>query len=168
MWAQLNVLHTGWAGAMRRRWLAPGNLPRLLGRVSEACQTHAGITEGTLHRDQGSSFYRMGRCIERADQTTRLIDIKYHALLPKPDAVGSPVDIGQWNVVLLSAAAHTPICASSPGGVTPGGGGRIPAVPPALSALGRVLRGRGVPALGLLGSATNCPARKRCAPNWPR
>ena len=51
--------------------------------IKEACQTHTGITEGTFFRDQGWYFYRIGRNIERADQTTRLLDIKYHLLLPR-------------------------------------------------------------------------------------
>ena len=45
-------------------------------------QTHTGITEGTFFRDQGWLFYQLGRLIERADQTTRLLDIRYHLLVP--------------------------------------------------------------------------------------
>ena len=120
MWAQLNVFHK-WLGDLDEAALAPGGLVRLLGRVKEACQTHTGITEGTLHRDQASYFYRLGRFVERADQTTRLIDIKYHALLPSPADVGSPVDLVQWDVVLRSAAAHHAYLRVVPGGVTPAG-----------------------------------------------
>ena len=54
--------------------LAPGNLSRLLTEIKEACQTFTGITEGTFYRDQAWSFYQLGRYIERADQTTRLLD----------------------------------------------------------------------------------------------
>jgi uncharacterized alpha-E superfamily protein len=120
MWAQLNVFHK-WLRELDDAALAPGGLVRLLGRVKEACQTHTGITEGTLHRDQASYFYRLGRHVERADQTTRLIDIKYHALLPSPPDVGSPVDVVQWDVVLRSAAAHHAYLRAVPGGVTPAG-----------------------------------------------
>ena len=120
MWAQLNVFHK-WLGELDDAALAPGGLGRLLSRVKEACQTHTGITDGTLHRDQASYFYRLGRFVERADQTTRLIDIKYHALLPSPADVGSPVDLVQWDVVLRSAAAHHAYLRVVPGGVTPAG-----------------------------------------------
>ena len=42
--------------------------------------------------------------MERADQTTRLVDLKYQVLLPQPSDVGSPIDEAQWNTVLRSAA----------------------------------------------------------------
>jgi uncharacterized alpha-E superfamily protein len=74
--------------------------------IKEACQTHTGITEGTFFRDQGWYFYQLGRYIERADQTTRLLDIKYHLLLPHPSDVGSPTDVSQWNALLRSAAGY--------------------------------------------------------------
>ena len=75
----------------------PGRLAALFGAIKEACQTHAGITEGTFFRDQGWYFYQLGRYIERADQTTRLLDINYHLLLPNGSDVGSPTDVSQWN-----------------------------------------------------------------------
>lgn len=156
LWAQLNGLHR-WAGAIDDAELAPGNLPRLLGRVREACQTHAGIAEGTLHRDQGSSFYRIGRCIERADQTTRLIDIKYHALLPKPDAVGSPVDIGQWSVVLLSAAAHNAYLRVVAGGVSPAGVAGFLLLHPRFPRAVAFCVGEACRLVGLLGSRDELP-----------
>jgi uncharacterized alpha-E superfamily protein len=120
MWAQLNVFHK-WVSELDAAALAPAGLTRLLGRIKEACQTHTGITDGTLHRDQGSYFYRLGRFIERADQTTRLIDIKYHALLPRAEDVGRRIDVSQWDVVLRSAAAHHAYLRVVPGGVTPAG-----------------------------------------------
>ena len=86
--------------------LTPGNLAALFATIKEACQTHTGITEGTFFRDQGWYFYQIGRYIERADQTTRLLDIKYHLLLPSVADVGSPVDVSQWNALLRSAAGY--------------------------------------------------------------
>jgi uncharacterized alpha-E superfamily protein len=120
MWAQLNVLHK-WLAELDEEALGPGALARLFARIREACQTHTGITEGTLHRDQGSYFYRLGRHIERADQTTRLLDIKYHHLLPSPAAVGSRIDVAQWDAVLRSVAAHHAYLRVVPGGVAPTG-----------------------------------------------
>jgi uncharacterized alpha-E superfamily protein len=120
MWAQLNVFRR-WLSGLDDAALAPSDLTRLFEQIKEACQTHTGITEGTLHRDQGSYFYRLGRFVERADQTTRLIDIKYHMLLPEVSDVGSPIDIVQWNVLLRSAAAHHAYLRAVPGGVSPAG-----------------------------------------------
>jgi uncharacterized alpha-E superfamily protein len=105
MWVQLNVFYNRLA-ALGTEDLSPGNLAALFAMIKEACQTHTGITEGTFFRDQGWYFYQIGRYIERADQTTRLLDIKYHLLLPSVSDVGSPVDVSQWNALLRSAAGY--------------------------------------------------------------
>jgi uncharacterized alpha-E superfamily protein len=105
MWAQLNVFYNRMAG-LAQADLTPGNLAALFATIKEACQTHTGITEGTFFRDQGWYFYQIGRYIERADQTTRLLDIKYHLLLPSVSDVGSPTDVSQWNALLRSAAGY--------------------------------------------------------------
>jgi uncharacterized alpha-E superfamily protein len=105
MWVQLNVFYNRLT-ELGAEDLAPGNLAALFAMIKEACQTHTGITEGTFFRDQGWYFYQIGRYIERADQTTRLLDIKYHLLLPSVADVGSPVDVSQWNALLRSAAGY--------------------------------------------------------------
>jgi uncharacterized alpha-E superfamily protein len=105
MWQQLNVFWNR-VSALQARDLNLANLSRLCGEIKEACQLHAGIAEKTMYRDQDWLFYRLGSYIERCDQTTRLVDIKYHALLPRPEAVGTPVDVSQWNALLRSAAAY--------------------------------------------------------------
>ena len=60
-----------------------------------------------------------GRYLERADQTTRLLDIKYHTLLPFADGVGSPLDVSQWNALLRSAAGYHAFRRVHPRGMTP-------------------------------------------------
>src|SRR5207244_7528758 len=105
MWVQLNVFYNSLV-SLRPADLTPGNLAALFASIKEACQTHTGITEGTFFRDQGWYFYQLGRYIERADQTTRLLDIKYHLLLPSGSDVGSPTDVSQWNALLRSAGYH--------------------------------------------------------------
>jgi uncharacterized alpha-E superfamily protein len=105
MWVQLNVFYNRLA-AIGPEDLAPGRLAPLFATIKEACQTHTGITEGTFFRDQGWYFYQLGRYLERADQTTRLLDIKYHLLLPQLSDVGSPIDVSQWHAVLRSAAGY--------------------------------------------------------------
>ena len=105
MWSHINVFYN------KVRALRPEDL--LISRVSAVCgmvrtesQTHTGITEGTFFRDQGWCFYALGKHIERADQITRLVDIKYHTLLPPGSPVGSAVDVSQWNTVLRVAAGY--------------------------------------------------------------
>ncbi len=118
MWVHLNVLHKR-THALDASELAPGRRNQFFGGVKEACQTHTGIMEGTFYRDQGWYFYEMGRYIERADQTTRLLDMKYHLLLPRPEDVGSPVDVSQWNALLRSAAGYHAYRRLEAGIVTP-------------------------------------------------
>ena len=105
MWIQLNIF-SNTIRSLKREELTEPRLARFCNSVKEACQTHTGITEGTFYRDEGWFFYQIGRCIERADQTTRLLDVKYHLLLPKEESVGSPFDVSQWNAVLRSAAGY--------------------------------------------------------------
>lgn len=117
MWIHLNVLFNR-LRSLDRDALAPSHLTRFFASVKEGCQTHTGITEGTFYRDEGWCFYQIGRDLERADQVTRLLDVKYHLLLPSVEAVGSPLDVSQWNAVLRSAAAFHAFRRIHPSGMT--------------------------------------------------
>ncbi len=64
-----------------------------------------GITFGTMLRDEGYNFIRLGTFIERADNTARLLDVKYHTLLPSAADVGGAVDYYQWGALLRSLSA---------------------------------------------------------------
>ena len=85
MWMQLNVFHRD-VMAIEAAELEGDALSRLCRRIKEGVQAHTGVTEGTFFRDQGWHFYELGRQIERADQTTRLLDIKYHLLVLRASA----------------------------------------------------------------------------------
>lgn len=118
MWIQLNTFYN------RLRGMTPAEarshrLARFCGVIKEACQAHTGITEGTFYRDEGWYFYQLGRNVERADQTTRLLDVKYHLLLPSPSHVGSPFDVSQWNAVLRSASGFHAFRRVHPSGMSP-------------------------------------------------
>lgn len=118
MWTQINVFHSR-VRALTPADIAIPNLSRACGWIKEACQTHTGITDGTFYRDQGWYFYQLGKTIERADQTTRLLDIKYHTLLPSPMDIGSTLDVSQWTTVLRSAAGYHAFRRVYPRGMTP-------------------------------------------------
>ena len=117
MWIQLNMFSNN-LKSMQREDLSEPRLARFCNQVKEACQTHTGITEGTFYRDESWFFYQIGRSIERADQTTRLLDVKYHLLLPNNEAVGSPLDVSQWNAMLRSAAGYHAFRRIQPSGMT--------------------------------------------------
>ena len=64
-----------------------------------------GVTVGTMVRDEGYRFIRLGTFIERADNTARILDVKYHTLLPSAADVGGAVDYYQWGALLRSVSA---------------------------------------------------------------
>lgn len=105
MWMQLNVFHRD-VLATGREELEADALPRLCRRIKEGVQAHTGITEGTFFRDQGWHFYEMGRLLERADQTTRLLDIKWHTLPPLGAEERRVSELTQWGAVLRAAAGY--------------------------------------------------------------
>jgi uncharacterized alpha-E superfamily protein len=104
-WTQLNVFYN-WIGSLNARTFRLTELSRVCGQIKEGCQLHFGIANGTLFRDQVWLFYRLGTFLELCDQTTRLVDIKYHSLLPSAYDVGTPIDVAQWNALLRYAAAY--------------------------------------------------------------
>jgi len=117
-WMHLNVFNA-WLGRLGPEDIALPNLSRLCARIKESCQTQYGISEGTYFRDQGWLFYRLGKSIERADQTTRLLDVKYNQLLTTEEQAGSPVDDSQWNALLRSVAAYHAFRRVHPSGLSP-------------------------------------------------
>lgn len=65
----------------------------------------SGVVRNTIPRGLGYDFLTIGRTLEAAENVTRLLDVKYHFLLPRPDDVGSALDLSQWAAVLRSASA---------------------------------------------------------------
>ncbi len=74
-------------------------------QVKKAGHLLEGVTNATLSRGEAWHFSRIGRLLERADKTTRIVDVKYFMLLPSPAEVGSPTDDLHWTAVLHSASA---------------------------------------------------------------
>src|SRR5262249_40250312 len=65
----------------------------------------SGVMESTLPRDTGYDFLGLGKWLEAAESVTRLLDTRYHFLLPSPNDVGSPLDLARWAALLRSASA---------------------------------------------------------------
>ncbi|WP_322014604.1 alpha-E domain-containing protein [Paraburkholderia sp. J12] len=65
-----------------------------------------GTFSGTMLRNEIFNFIRIGTYIERADNTARILDVKYHLLLPSVAHVGTSLDFYQWESLLRSVAAH--------------------------------------------------------------
>jgi len=84
---------------------APARVGRVLDRVKERSLLFGGAANATMLRSDAYWFTRLGTFVERADNTARILDVKYHVLLPKPDAVGGLVDYYQWTAILRSVSA---------------------------------------------------------------
>jgi uncharacterized alpha-E superfamily protein len=61
--------------------------------------------DGTMPHDEAWHFSRLGRMIERADKTSRIVDVQYYTLLPRSTDVGSALDVVRWSALLKSASA---------------------------------------------------------------
>lgn len=104
MWAEINEAYLFVeAEAARSRRDYPFQFLKQVKRYSQILE---GVTDATLSRDEAWHFSRMGRLLERADKSTRIVDVKYFMLLPSPDDVGSPTDDLHWTAVLQSASAY--------------------------------------------------------------
>ena len=73
--------------------------------VKERSHLFRGVTVGTALKDEAFHFNRLGIFLERSDNTARILDVKYHVLLPSIDDVGGAVDYYQWAAVLRSVSA---------------------------------------------------------------
>ncbi len=104
----------GWE-AINRAWLllsdrsAVGGAQATVNLVEELKAEIRGF-EGALHRmlrQESYWFLRLGANIERADGIARLIDVKYHLILPEGEEVGGIVDRDQWGTILQTVSANT-------------------------------------------------------------
>ncbi|MFI5305134.1 MAG: alpha-E domain-containing protein [Nitrospiria bacterium] len=73
--------------------------------VKQSSHLFCGIMEATMSHGEGWHFGRLGRLLERADKTSRILDVKYFILLPETENVGTPFDNIQWSALLKSSSA---------------------------------------------------------------
>ena len=119
MWSQINALYHKMK-PLKPSSITSKNLSNFATLVKEGCQTHVGITMETFYRDEAYYFYMLGQQLERADQTTRLLDVKFAQLRAGATEMGSATDVSQWNALLRAAAGFQayrrrhPVTAMSP------------------------------------------------------
>lgn len=73
--------------------------------VKRSSHLIVGIQEAAMSRGEAWHFARIGQLLERADKTSRILDVKYYILLPSVSDVGTPLDATQWSALLKSASA---------------------------------------------------------------
>jgi uncharacterized alpha-E superfamily protein len=118
MWLQINVFH-GKIRALDESRITADHFTAVCNMLKDGAQAHTGITEGTLYRDQAWHFYMIGRYLERADQSTRLLDTRFHSLAPQLDATDADLDAGNWNALLRAAAGYHAYRREHPNGYRP-------------------------------------------------
>jgi uncharacterized alpha-E superfamily protein len=104
MWEEINSLYHVAKHAAHDPQV-PRSPYQFLNRIRIGSLTLTGITDATMSHGEPWHFVRLGRLLERADKTSRILDVKYYVLLPRPAAVGSPIDVVQWSALLKSASA---------------------------------------------------------------
>lgn len=91
---------------LERRPRSELELTELTEWVNRQAAMVRGAIDATLLRNDGYNFLNLGFALERADNTARLIDVKYYVLLPSVDFVGSGLDNYQWQTLLRALSAH--------------------------------------------------------------
>ena len=103
MWEQVNRLYL-LINSTRPDSLTADSLPEFFHRVRTECHLFQGLTDSTMSHNEPWNFLQLGRAMERADKTTRILDVKYFMLLPSLSDVGTPYDDIQWSAVLKSVS----------------------------------------------------------------
>ncbi|MCU0542327.1 MAG: alpha-E domain-containing protein [Oscillatoriaceae cyanobacterium Prado104] len=104
MWEQVNGFYMMVEDAARQQTML--QLPEFFAEVKMAGHLFAGVTDATMTHNEGWHFGQIGRFIERADKTTRILDVKYFILLPSVQYVGTALDEIQWMALLKSTSAY--------------------------------------------------------------
>ena len=102
MWQQINSLYLLLEEESRKP--VRQVLPEFCRDIRMGCHLFQGIHHSTMTHNEAWHFVRLGTMLERADKTTRMLDVKYFILLPSLSDVGTPYDDIQWAAVLKSVS----------------------------------------------------------------
>lgn len=118
MWEQINKLYL-FIRSAEARGVLEANPYGFFRTVIEDSYLFQGITETTMIQGEGYDFIRFGKFIERGDYTSRILDVKYHLLLPTGEPVGGNVDTLQWMALLRTCSALEAYRQLYPGQIAP-------------------------------------------------
>jgi uncharacterized alpha-E superfamily protein len=106
MWATLN---TAWLELQRYDGarMSREDVGRFIDWVKSVSLTFDGSAYRNMLRSDAYYFSRLGVYVERADNTARILDVKYHVLLPETESVGGSLDYFQWTTILREVSALT-------------------------------------------------------------
>lgn len=106
MWEQINAFFLIVNDAASNGDRSQGDLQHFFNEVKLASHLFSGVMDATMTYNEGWHFGQLGRFLERADKTSRILDVKYYILLPSVQDVGTVVDQVQWIALLKSASAY--------------------------------------------------------------
>lgn len=104
MWETLNATWIEMR-ATRRENVIGGDATKFFDWVKERSHLFRGVTSGTIVRGEAFNFNWLGTHLERADNTARILEVKYHTVLPALEDVGGAIDYYQWTALLRSVSA---------------------------------------------------------------
>ncbi|PIV75239.1 MAG: hypothetical protein COW55_06175 [Rhodobacteraceae bacterium CG17_big_fil_post_rev_8_21_14_2_50_65_11] len=105
VWEAINDAYMR-AQRLLARKVGERDLSAVLGAVRQSISLVRGATLGTMLRNDIYDFARIGTFLERADNTARILDVKYYVLLPSVSSIGSSLDNVQWETILRSVSAR--------------------------------------------------------------
>src|SRR6266446_1674178 len=107
MWARMNYYHLWFQGPSARS-LYDQSRSDFYSQIKRINQLIHGISDGTMSHGEAWEFFQLGKFLERACQTARILDVKYHILLPTVQDIGTPVDNAHWGAILTSCSGYEP------------------------------------------------------------
>lgn len=118
VWEAINDCHFV-VGAALAKPIKMAELPKILETIRQSSALVRGALHGTMLRNDVFNFARLGTFVERADNTARIMDVKYYVLLPSVAYVGSSLDNVQWDTILRSLSAQRAYRWLNPGETVP-------------------------------------------------
>jgi uncharacterized alpha-E superfamily protein len=107
MWERINYYYL-WFNNGPGRGLYDSHRSEFYNQIRRINQLFHGIANDTMAHGEAWEFFRFGKYLERACQTARILDVKYHILLPGSDQVGTPIDSAHWFAILTSCSGYEP------------------------------------------------------------
>jgi uncharacterized alpha-E superfamily protein len=119
MWERMNFYHL-WLRHSGTRAMYDGNRGEFYAQIRRINQLLHGIASDTMSHGEAWEFFCLGKNLERACQTARVLDVKYHFLLPQVADIGSPIDNAHWVAILMSCSGYEPFHKKSLSSADPG------------------------------------------------
>lgn len=107
MWERMNYYYL-WMQSSGARDLYDNNRSDFYNQIKRINQLVDGIGEGTMLHGEAWDFFKLGKFLERASQTARILDVKYHLVQSNPQLAGTDLENAHWTAILKSCSGYEP------------------------------------------------------------